>query len=134
MAQLEQFHWIAIVVMVLILLICLIGIGVLMSGMTNSSIIYPTIKNACPDYWMSDPTGLLCLIPSINSKNTIVNPSSLSTTNTPGIQLNSSSAPYAINFNDIGWATGGKTAICRQKLWCINNKISWDGVDNYNSC
>ena len=134
MAQLERFHWIAIVVMVVILLICLVGVGILMSGLTNSSIVYPSVQNACPDYWMTDPTGLLCMIPAVGSKNSIPNTSSLTKTNTPGLQLNAASAPYAINFKDTGWSKGGYTNICRQKLWCVANKVAWDGVDNYNSC
>jgi len=135
MAQLERFHWIAIIITIVVLIIALVFIGLLMSGAGKTS-LYPAVANACPDYWLAGTTPGTCVLPGAASMKNYVIPSSLSSTTTSGLIFSSESStvPTAINFADPGWSTGSKSAICSKRTWCMKNNVLWDGVSNYNGC
>lgn len=133
MAELQRFHWIAILVMIILLLAMLIFIGLMMSGNIGGYNVYPPIPNACPDYWMAGSVPGTCIIPTLGSQKNGMTASkigSLNSLTTQGL----SSDKKSINFSDAGWGSSGKSAICAQRSWCNANGILWDGVSNYNNC
>ena len=134
MAQLERFHWIAIIITIVVLILALVFIGLLMSGRGNMA-SYPAVANACPDYWLAGATPGTCVLPGAASMKNYTRLNNLSSSNTPGLIFGeSTTVPSAINFADAGWATGKKTAICAKRDWCIGTNVLWDGVSNYNKC
>jgi hypothetical protein len=135
MAELERFHWIAIIITVVVLILALVFIGLLMSG-AGKQAAYPAVANTCPDYWLAGSTPGTCVLPGAASMKNYIDPSQLATSNTKGLIFggSSSTVPTAINFNDAGWTTGTKTAICEKRDWCIKANVLWDGVSNYNGC
>jgi len=135
MAELERFHWIAILITIIVLILALIFIGLLMSGAGSQS-KYPSIANACPDYWLAGSVPGTCNLPGAASMKNYVDPSRLTTTDTWGMIFGGTSptVPTAINFSDAGWSTGSKSNICNKQKWCNTYGILWDGVSNYNGC
>ena len=128
MGQMERFHWIAIAVAAVVLLITLIFIGILMTSGNKTAKLYPPLANSCPDYWLSDASGN-CIVPTTkNVKNT---PNiSITSGNTRGYD----SEAGTIDFKSAGWTQGTTSAICGQQKWCNTMGVTWDGVDNYNAC
>jgi len=139
MAELQRFHWIAIMVMIILLLAMLIFIGLMMSGNIGTYSVYPPIPNACPDYWMAGSVPGTCIIPTLASQKnsmSIEKVKALNSATTYGMIYDGSdsSVPTSINFSDAGWGSSGKSAICSKRSWCNANGILWDGVSNYNNC
>lgn len=107
-----NFYLIALIVALVILIICLVGIGILMQYQ-NAGIKFPLHPNTCPDLWKLSDDGQSCTPP-----NPITN---VGTLNPPGSSI-------GIN------AMGGSTT-CLKKKWAkTNGGINWDGVSNYNGC
>jgi hypothetical protein len=99
---------------VLLLMVCLIGVGLLMRFQSAKD-EFPPGANVCPDGWVNT-SGTLCTAPA-------------------GITV-SGTAPTGITYN-VSPATAvdfGTTTKCVQKKWANNNNISWDGVSNYTQC
>jgi hypothetical protein len=134
---LQRFHWIAILVMIILLLAMLIFIGLMMSGNIGSYNVYPPIPNSCPDYWMAGSDPGTCIIPTLGSQKNNIDKTKLNTMNTKGLIMDDNTGhtgPYSINFMDSGWGSTGKSAICAKRSWCNSFGILWDGVSNYNNC
>lgn len=141
----EMFYTVVIIIATVILILILTIIGIILSQKNNAQ-VYPPSKNTCPDYWTAhDNSGNITCI--INDKNKgiidISNNSYKLTTDknlptidntmifTPGFNSSNNS----INFNDSLWATSyGKTQECALNKWTNQNKISWDGISNFNGC
>jgi hypothetical protein len=141
-----SFYLIAIIVVVIFLIICLTGVGILMKYQ-NAGQAFPPAAQPCPDGWKVGIDG------SCGQKigsNTSLNTGRLYAVT--GTDLNTNS-PYSnsyvypttyvdttrtlndldisINFTrrDATWTT------CQQKTWANRYGIEWDGVSNYNgSC
>jgi len=131
MAPMGRFHWITILVAVVVLLIVLIYVGILMTHGSKAALAYPPIANSCPDFWLTDLSGN-CVVPGPGSKNaptvTLSTNQKNKTSYTPGFDGS------AINFNAAGWVSGGTSAICAKQTWCRQMGVAWDGIDNYNNC
>jgi len=125
-----RFHWITILVAVLVLLIVLIYVGILMTHGNKASKIYPPIANICPDYWLSDISGN-CVVPAPGSRNaptTTLSSVKTSPGYTPGYNGTS------VDFNSATWVSGKSSATCSKQTWCQRIGVYWDGVSNYNNC
>jgi hypothetical protein len=103
-----NFYSIASIIALVILIICLIGIGILMQYQ-NAGITFPLHPNKCPDLWTFDATQNKCV--SNANKNVGKLPPS-----TPVDPLTSSKAT------------------CDKYIWTRQNGINWDGVSNFNGC
>jgi hypothetical protein len=97
-----------------------------MSNKKTDVSVYPPSSQPCPDYWLqsADPNTPGCVIPPNTNPNTKV----FNKSDTYAMNNN------IINFDDISWASNGKTKLCNQKDWANRYNIQWDGVSNYNSC
>ena len=105
-----NFYTTTIIITVVILLVLLTWIGITMSGAKTQQ-LFPSTQNLCPDGWTSDGNGFCTQPTSTISPNRL--PSSATGNTIPDI-LN---------------ATGG---VCGAQRWASQNKITWDGVSNYN--
>ena len=105
-----NFYTITIIITVVILLGLLTWIGITMSGAKKQQ-TFPLTQNLCPDGWTSNGNGF-CAQPT-----STISPNRLS-----------SGAPSTV-VQDILNYTGG---VCGAQRWATQNKISWDGVSNYN--
>ena len=101
----EKFYNIALFIALVILIVCLIGIGILMQYQ-NAGMKFPVHPNICPDLW------------NINSDNTICTPHDQRVNVGP-----SNLTSYTLTNN-----------ICTNHQWAKKNGINWDGVSNYNGC
>lgn len=122
--EFQRFHWIAILITILILIIALVFVGLLMSG-AGSSATYPSVSNTCPDYWIEGNKPGICNIPDMTTRNGM---NATTLLNTPGLYEKS------IDFNNADWAKGSTSEICAKKEWSILHNILWDGITNYNGC
>jgi len=104
-----NFYTLTIIITVLILIGLLTWIGITMTGAKKQQ-TFPLTQNLCPDGWTSDGNGF-CSQPR----------SEIAPNRGPG-------QPNNI-VQDILNYTGG---ICGAQKWASDNKISWDGVTNYN--
>jgi len=133
----EAFYIIVLSVAVIFLILVLTIIGIMMSAKNNKEVFPPT-KNTCPDYWTSVDNGG---DPKVNKCK--INPSNIGSftrgtdqtynipTDTPGYNA----ADGTINFGDSKWGTKyQRTSQCALNFWTNTNKISWDGISNFNGC
>ena len=130
MAPMGRFHWITILVAVVVLVIVLIYVGILMTKGNKASKAFPPLANTCPDYWLTDISNS-CVIPVSGSKNAPkISLSSIKTSDgyTPGYNGTS------VDFNSASWVSSGKSAVCNKLTWCRKLGVYWDGIDNYNNC
>ncbi len=119
----ETFYLIVLVIATIVLIFILTSVGLLMqTGKKN--VVYPPLPNTCPDNW------------TVDGSNCQLNTSNKGRLSTGNLKLPNGFSRTVNLFNpaDPKWTTGGKTAICAQKVWANNNNILWDGVSNYNSC
>ena len=143
--EMPSFYLIAVVITVIVLILCLTGVGIMMKYQ-NAGISFPPSSQPCPDGWTVDASGYC---------GTVVSPETLNTgrlyaVTGDDISLNSPYNSYtivsrtsgtsyvssaklldtdlSINFNLPGkvWTT------CQQKNWANKYGISWDGISNYN--
>lgn len=105
---------------VLLLIVCLTGIGILMRYQ-NAGIAFPPFQNPCPDTWTKVGTGNACQTPVGSSGITGSAPS--------GMVYSKSGTSAVFNVVDFG-----TTQICAKKKWTSNYNIAWDGVSNYSLC
>jgi hypothetical protein len=99
----------------------------------NKGAPFPPIANPCPDYWNVNSDGKCSATIKSATDNTFYNIGTLS------MPLNTSdTAPYATNNifdpKNVKWAASGKSAICAQRDWSLQNGIEWQGISNYNGC
>ena len=125
----EMFYMIVLTIATIVLIILLASIGLLMNKGKKSKVFPPT-SNQCPDNWALGADGVSCVVPKTGN------------VGSGAIAASATKAPYAVsvggqimfNPNNPSWSATGSSAICAKKNWANNNNISWDGVDNYNSC
>lgn len=104
-----NFYLIALIVALVILIICLVGIGILMQYQ-NAGIKFPLHPNTCPDLWTLSNDGQSCTAPPIENRGSIT-------------------ASQSVPISNMGATT------CLKKKWAkTNGGINWDGVSNYNGC
>lgn len=103
---------------------------------TLTTVVYPPVENACPDFWLTDTLGR-CLVPDADTPD-----GNLGTFLGPTINQKATQAPITygylnnnnhikIDFNNVGWGTLGSSSVCSKKKWASTYGISWDGVSNY---
>ena len=109
----ESFYKFALIIAIVLLIICLIGMGILLQYQ-NAGLKFPEHPNTCPDFWTADLSGggrCIAPDPSRNVGNI-----------TPWRRdLSYSYADMGVN-------------ICDKYKWATKNKLNWDGVSNYNGC
>jgi hypothetical protein len=103
-----NFYLWALVIALVILIICLIGIGILMQYQ-NAGMKFPLHPNPCPDLW------------NITTDNNCV-----SNGNNVGSITAGTSIPKL--------ASSSATDICKSYKLARQYNINWDGVSNYNGC
>jgi len=101
-----DFYTIVIICAIILLIISLATIGVIIVN-GKSSIVFPSTKNSCPDYWTLS-----------NDKKTCQAPSNRVNMGYPTVP-----STYTID-----------TDTCKNFKWAFDNKILWDGVSNINNC
>jgi hypothetical protein len=125
----DIFYTIVLTIAIIFLILILTIVGITLNS-TNNNQSFPPTKNTCPDYWtvstcILDPRNMGTI--TKNSDNTYKFPSS-----TKGVV---DSSTGKINFTDSTWASSYmRTNQCALYQWTNNNKISWDGVSNFNGC
>lgn len=136
----EMFYSIVIVVATVILILLLTVIGIILSQKNNVQ-VFPPSKNTCPDYWTV--SGDKCviddknkgIISNVNSNYNLTSDKQTSRTDSTKIFTPGFDGTKSINFKDAKWATSyGNTQECALHKWTNQNKISWDGISNYNNC
>jgi hypothetical protein len=105
---------------VLLLIICLTGVGILMRYQ-NAGIAFPPFQNPCPDGWV--PSG------TAGCKNPANTGFSGITGTAPSGMTYIKDGSTVFNVVDFG-----STSICDKKKWSNNYNIAWDGVSNYSLC
>lgn len=114
-----NFFSIASIIALVILIICLIGIGILMQYQ-NAGMKFPLHPNKCPDLWTLSSDGTTCT--SNGGKNT----GSIDSNNPVG--FGKSGTNYTIS------PLSSSKATCDKYLLTRKNNVNWDGVSNYNGC
>ena len=99
---------------VLLLIVCLTGVGLLMRFQSAKD-AFPPNANNCPDGW-TNTSGTLCTAPSGTTISGTA-PAGITYTGTP---------TNTVDF--------GTSVICAKRKWANANNISWDGVSNYTQC
>jgi hypothetical protein len=110
----DKFYMIVVAIAVVLLILCLTGVGILM-GYQNANVIFPPSANTCPDGWTA--VGSVCTAPSGTTIQGV----------TPGQGF--TQAQNSIDFSNAAW-----TDICAKKKWANMYNINWDGVSNYTKC
>jgi len=114
----DRFYAIALIIALIVLIICLVGIGILMQYQ-NSGLKFPLHPNTCPDLWNLSGDGTQCV--GTIGKN-------LTQTQNDKTPANGGGNKYP--------ATGSikDKTICENYKWAKAGEINWDGVSNYNGC
>jgi hypothetical protein len=132
----DYFYFTISIIAIVLLIIILTFFGLMMQK-RNKGAPFPPIANPCPDYWKVNENGTCS--PTIKSDKdgvkTYFNTGSLSIP----LTKSADSAPYATESNtfdpqDVKWASKGKSAVCAQRDFALQNGIQWDGVSSYNGC
>jgi hypothetical protein len=123
----DSFYMIVLSVALGFLIIVLTFFGITMSK-SDTTVVFPPIKNTCPDYWTvsqsADGKKTYCKAGKLNK-------GELGMENAPGLDPNTG----AIDFSDPLWSSRyNKSNICALNSWTNKHKISWDGVSNFNGC
>ena len=130
-----MFYIIVLSIAVVILILFLTFMGIMMRHQ-NAKAVYPPTTSICPDYWKADDSGN-CIMPtqtSSTNKTIFINSGGKNNLGT-----NPNIAPYSkdtksFSINNVLWSSGGKSVLCAQKDWSMENNIIWDGISNYNGC
>jgi len=109
----DQFYLIVVAIAVVLLILCLTGVGILM-GYQNANLTFPPSQNTCPDGWTA--TGSTCTAPT-------------GTTIQGVTPAQGYTQPDKIDFGNAYWAN-----TCDKKKWANMYNINWDGVSNYTKC
>lgn len=105
---------IVVAMAVVLLILCLTGVGILM-GYQNANLTFPPSQNTCPDGWTA--IGNVCKAPASFT-----------------IQGVESSQGYSQTDNSVDFSNAHWTNICDKKKWANKFNINWDGVSNYTKC
>ena len=107
---------------VLLLIVCLIGVGLLMRFQSAKDTFPPTF-NDCPDGW-TNSSGTACTPPSTSTVvYSIPTGSGIINTDTT---VSGVTKTTSVNF--------GTATECVKRKWANNNKIAWDGISNRTNC
>ena len=109
---------IVVAMAVVLLILCLTGVGILM-GYQNANLTFPPSQNTCPDGWTA--VGTSCTVPTAYA-------SSTTGLSAPVFTVPAASAGNAGTIDLSTWA------ICDKKKWANKFNINWDGVSNYTKC
>jgi len=126
----EAFYLTISIIAIFSLILILTFFGMLMR--THKKVLpFPPTASPCPDYWKVNENGTCSATLKPNEKKTYFN------TGTLKMPLTNSGAPFTISGNtfdpqDIKWSATGKSALCAQRDWCLQQGIQWDGVSNWN--
>jgi hypothetical protein len=149
-----NFYTIVVVVAASILILCLIGMGIIMSS-TSKNANFPPTKGPCPDGWKAQ--GNVCLVPKYSGSESLVddtgkpiilnigvlngpdaeNQKSFFFKDTHGISKTTGDpldGTTSVDFNNAGWSNGILSTTCAQAKWAKSYGIAWDGITNYNGC
>ena len=141
--EMPSFYLIAVIIAVVLLILCLTGVGILMKYQ-NAGQVFPPAAQVCPDGWTIDVStcGVKIGTTPNNGRLGSIKYSDLSA-NSP-YQLNSYSLPanYLISSTigdadiSVNFTLPAKIwTTCQQKNWANKYGIEWDGISNYNgSC
>ena len=118
----DNFYMIVVLIAVVILVLCLTGIGILMRYQ-NAGQQYPPTANTCPDGWTVDGTS--CTSPALTTGITY------GTDGTNGYRETTTGTERkaTVRFSDGYW-----NDVCKKKKWANKYAINWDGVSNYTRC
>ena len=141
-----SFYLIAVIIAVVILILCLTGVGILMKYQ-NAGQVFPPAAQLCPDGWTVDVSTCRVKI------GTTLNSGRLGSITGSDLFANS---PYFTYFFPATYTNPGNNAMvipngtdisvnftqpnktwttCQQKNWANRYGIEWDGISNYNgSC
>ena len=121
----DQFYMIVVLIAVVILVLCLTGIGILMRYQ-NAGQQYPPTANTCPDGWTA-VGGSSCISPGLAAGITY------GTSGTDGYsETTTGTGANAVRKATINFPSSYD--ICKKKKWARKYNISWDGVSNYTKC
>ena len=112
----DSFYMIVVAMAVVLLILCLTGVGILM-GYQNVNIVFPPTANTCPDGWNTIGASI-CKPPE----------------GVPIQGLQNGQNGYdqpkgTVDFSNAFWSD-----ICAKKKWAKMYNINWDGVSNYTNC
>jgi hypothetical protein len=124
----DIFYIIVLSIATIVLILILTYIGIQMTNKQTSSSTFPPTSSTCPDYWSLASDGKSCLVKT-TGRNAVGGEYQSS-----NVKSGYNSGLSSIDFTDPGWSADGKSAVCAQKTWADSEKISWDGVTNYNKC
>ena len=127
----DAFYLTISIISIVFLILILTFFGMIMRT-HNQGLPFPPTKSDCPDYWKVGEDGLCTA--TVKPDGTYFNSGLLS------MPLSSPDyAPYTTSSNtfdpqDIKWSATGKSTVCAQRDWSLQNGIVWDGVSSYNGC
>jgi hypothetical protein len=118
----DNFYMIVVLIAVVLLILCLTGIGILMRYQ-NAGQEYPPTSNTCPDGWSA--SGTSCISPALTGTTTY------GTVGTNGYTESGAdpNRKATVDFSNENWKN-----ICNKKKWANKYGLSWDGVTNYSKC
>ena len=119
----DSFYMIVVLIAVVILVLCLTGIGILMRYQ-NAGQQYPPTANTCPDGW-DITSGTSCTSPILPANTHY----GVNGTNGYTFSTNPTRTGDTINFSNTYW-----NDVCKKKKWANKYAINWDGVSNYTKC
>lgn len=122
----DNFYMIVVLIAVVILVLCLTGIGILMRYQ-NAGQQYPPTANTCPDGWTT--IGTSCTSPDLATGITY------GTDGTNGYrETTTGTAPNVTRKATVNFSDGYWNDVCKKKKWANKYAINWDGVSNYTKC
>lgn len=136
-----SFYTTVIYIGFVVLLICLVMIGVMLSYPNNSQVPFPPFQNACPDFWQLGKNGT-CLVPSCDSGlnlGTLCAADKLHYKADSKVQMDDSTGaacgtPSVAYINPAASMSSNSIPSCSLKDWATTYGISWNGASNNNQC
>lgn len=116
----DSFYLIVVALAVVLLILCLTGVGILM-GYQDANLAFPPSASTCPDGWSS--IGSECTVPTKYQN---------STTYKEMLGYKAAKAGTSSNAGTIDFTKWPDT--CSKKKWANMYNIDWDGITNYNKC
>ena len=113
-----SFYSIVLIVAFIILLLTLVAVGIMLQNQDKNK-AFPTQMSPCPDGWGVSDTGA-CVQPDNGSN--------------MGNSIDTSSEKSIWVADGTDYKPKESATVCDKKAWANDNKVSWDGVSNYNSC
>jgi hypothetical protein len=122
----DSFYMIVVLIAVILLILCLTGVGILM-GYQDANLVFPPKANNCPDGWTT--VGNVCTVPTAFISSTTGLTATQGFTAPVAASGSTPEKLATIDFSKDYWAN-----ICEKKKWANKFNINWDGVSNYNKC